>query len=348
MSPVEEETEIPSCWRVGVHTSIAGSLSQAAEKAHEIGCTAFQIFSTSPRMWKARPLGQEEISAMARLRRDYDLHPLVIHANYLLNLASPDAALRERSVAAFREELRRAAALGAQYLVLHPGSYRNATPEQGIRALARSIGEVMLGEAIRGEAMRDTPPDGLRLLIENTCGQGNTLGGSFAEIREILALLEGFPVDCCLDTAHCFAAGMNVATPEGLRKTLAEVDATVGLQRVKVIHANDSRSPLGSHRDWHEHIGRGGIGLEGFRRIVNHPSLQDKVFILETPVDKPGDDRRNLRMLQSLRFAGTSAARGPRRPRLQREARTSRGQERAARPQRGSTHERIRRAAGAR
>jgi len=269
---------------------------------------------------------------MTRLRREYGLHPLVIHANYLLNLASPDPALRERSIAAFREELGRASALGAQYLVLHPGSYRDGTPEQGIRTLARSI----------REAMQETPVGGVRLLIENTCGQGNTLGGSFAEIQEILALLEGLPVDCCLDTAHCFAAGMNVATPEGLRKALAEVDSTVGLQKVKVIHANDSRSPLGSHRDWHEHIGRGGIGREGFRRIVNDPGLRDKVFILETPVDKPGDDQRNLRMLQSLRSAGEGASRGRREPR------TVRGRERASRPQRGSTTERIRRAAGAR
>jgi endonuclease IV len=135
---------------------------------------------------------------------------------------------------------------------------------------------------------------------------------------------------------------MNVATPEGLRKALAEVDATVGLQRVKVIHANDSRSPLGSHRDWHEHIGRGGIGREGFRRIVNEPSLRDKVFILETPVDRAGDDRRNLRLLQSLRSSGNGAAR------RRSEVRTVRGREPAARPQRGSTPERIRRAAGAR
>jgi len=340
MSPVEEETEIASCWRVGVHTSIAGSLAQAAENAHKIGCTAFQIFSTSPRMWKARPLAPEDVSAMARLRREYGLHPLVIHANYLLNLASPDAALRQRSIAAFREELGRASALGAQYLVLHPGSYRDATPELGIRTLVRSI----------REAMQETPahsvrPNAVRLLIENMCGQGNTLGGSFAQIQEILALVEGLPVDCCLDTAHCYAAGMDIATPEGLRKTLAEVDAAIGLQRVKVIHANDSRSALGSHRDWHEHIGRGGIGREGFRRIVNDPGLRDKVFILETPVDKPGDDRRNLRTLRSLRSDADGAARSPR---LRSETRTFRGRERAARPQRGSTNERIRRAAGVR
>lgn len=250
-------------------------------------------------MWKARPLKQEEISAMARLRREHDLRPLVVHANYLLNLASPEPALRQRSVAAFREELARASALGAEYLVLHPGSCRNGTREQGIRTLACSI----------RQAMRETPPDGVRLLLENTCGQGNTLGGSFAEIRDTLALLEGLPVDCCLDTAHCFAAGMNLATPEGLRAALADVEATVGLRRVKLIHANDSRSPLGSHRDWHEHIGRGGIGREGFRRIVNDPALRDKAFILETPVEEPGDDQRNLRTIRSLRSTGSNVPR---------------------------------------
>src|SRR3990172_1953467 len=142
-SEVTTETEIPFQWRVGVHTSIAGSLDQAAEKAHEVGCSAFQIFSTNPRMWRSRELTAEEISAMARLRREFDLHPLVIHANYLLNLASSDPALRQRSVEAFREEMGRASALRAEYLVLHPGSFRGGSPEEGIRTLARSIREAM-------------------------------------------------------------------------------------------------------------------------------------------------------------------------------------------------------------
>ncbi|MGH9785683.1 MAG: deoxyribonuclease IV [Terriglobia bacterium] len=299
MNEAAKDTEIPSSWRVGVHASIAGSLDQSAAKAHAIGCTAFQIFSTNPRMWKSRELAAEEISAMARLRCGFDLRPLVVHANYLLNLASPDAALRQRSIEAFRDEIGRAVALGAEYLVLHPGSYRGGSPEEGIRTLARSI----------REAMRETPPDGVRLLIENTCGQGNILGGRWEELRDILALLDGLPADCCVDTAHCFAAGMDIASEQGLAAMLAELDATVGLRRVRVIHANDSRSALGSHRDWHEHIGRGGIGREGFRRIVNHPALRDKVFILETPIEKPGDDRRNLRMLRSLRSRKGSAAR---------------------------------------
>lgn len=298
VSEAAKETEIPSCWRLGVHTSIAGSLAQAAEKAHELGCTAFQIFSTNPRMWKSREPTAEELTAVARLRREYDLHPLVIHANYLLNIASPDRTLRQRSLDAFREEIGRAVALQAEYLVLHPGSYRESSVEEGIRTLAHSI----------REAMRKTPPERVRLLVENTCGQGNTLGGNFAELREILALLDGLPADCCIDTAHCFAAGMDIASAQGLEAMLAELDQTVGLERVKVIHTNDSRSPLGSHRDRHEHIGRGGIGREGFRRIVNHPALREKVFILETPIEKPGDDRRNLRTLRSLRAPGGDRA----------------------------------------
>ncbi len=300
---MKSDTDAAPCWRVGVHASIAGSIDQAAEKAHELGCTAFQIFSTNPRLWKSREPTGEEIAAMARLRRQYDLYPLVIHVNYLVNLASPEPSLRNRSLEAFQGEVRRAAVLGAEYLVLHPGSYRNSSPEQGIRTLTNSL----------REAWSEAPPDGVTLLVENTCGQGNVLGGTFAEVHDILALLDGIPADCCIDTAHCFAAGMDLASPEGLEAMVASLRETIGLDRVKLIHANDSRAPLGSHRDRHEHIGRGGIGRESFRRMVNHPALRDKVFILETPLEQPGDDRRNLRALRSLRReAGGSAQPRPR------------------------------------
>ena len=287
----KSEAEAFSKWRVGVHTSIAGSVTRAAERAHQIGCTSFQIFSSSPRMWRARDFAAEEISAFERLRASYDLSPLVIHTNYLVNLASPEPSLRQRSVEAFVGEIRRAEALGAEYLVLHPGSYRDSSKEQGIRTLAASL----------REAIRKAPTDKTTILMENMCGQGNVLGGSFAELRDILALLDGLPVECCLDTAHCFAAGMDIATAEGLAALLNSLDQTVGLHRVPVIHTNDSRSPLGSHRDRHEHIGKGGIGLEGFRRIVNHPALRNKVFILETPIESEGDDRKNLQAIRAVR-----------------------------------------------
>jgi deoxyribonuclease-4 len=215
----------------------------------------------------------------------------VIHTNYLVNMASPDPALRQRSLDAFIGEIRRAEALGAEYLVLHPGSCKDGSKEQGIRALAASI----------REAARKAPLEKSSILVENMCGQGNVLGGNFAELHDILALLDGVRVACCLDTAHCFAAGMDIASPEGLAAMLTSLDNTIGLQRVPVIHANDCRSPLGSHRDRHEHIGIGGIGREGFRRIVNHPALRDKVFILETPVETEGDERRNLTAIRSVR-----------------------------------------------
>ena len=287
----KSEAEAFSKWRVGVHTSIAGSVTQAAERAHQIGCTSFQIFSSSPRMWRARNFAAEEISAFERLRASYELSPLVIHTNYLVNLASPDPSLRQRSVEAFVGEIRRAEALGAEYLVLHPGSCRDSSKEQGIRTLAASF----------RKAVRTAPPDKTTILVENMCGQGNVLGASFAELRDILALLDGLPVECCLDTAHCFAAGMDIATAEGLAALLNSLDQTVGLHRVPVIHTNDCRSPLGSHRDRHEHIGKGGIGLEGFRRIVNHPALRNKVFILETPIESEGDDRKNLQAIRAVR-----------------------------------------------
>ena len=287
------ETEAFPKWRVGVHTSIAGSVEQAAERAHQIGCTSFQIFSSSPRMWRARDFSAAELAAFARVRASYDLSPVVIHTNYLVNLASPDETLRRRSLEAFVGEIRRAEALGAQYLVLHPGSCRDGSKEQGIRDLAASV----------REAARTASLDRTTILIENMCGQGNVLCGNFEELRDVLALLDGVNVACCIDTAHCFAAGMDISTEQGLTAMLTSLGRTVGLGRVAVIHTNDCRSALGSHRDRHEQIGRGGIGLEGFRRIVNHPALRDKVFILETPIEEEGDDRRNMEAVRSVREA---------------------------------------------
>ncbi len=151
------------------------------------------------------------------------------------------------------------------------------------------------------EAVRDERLGTLSILLENTCGHGSTLGGSFSQLQDMLAMLDGLPVGCCLDTAHCFQAGMDISSPEGLQIMVGSLEQTVGLDRVKVGHTNDSRTPLGSRHDRHEHIGQGGIGLDGFRRIVNHPALREKAFILETPLEAPGDDARNLEVIRSLR-----------------------------------------------
>ncbi|MGH2372604.1 MAG: deoxyribonuclease IV, partial [bacterium] len=276
--------------RIGIHTSIAGALSNAVERAYRLGCNTFQIFSSSPRQWKQSRVDLVEARRFAQLREKYDLYPLVIHDNYLINLASWDPVIRSKSVEAFRAELERAVALGAEYLVTHPGSATNGDRKQ---ALVNFI--TGLEEAGRGRMWGR-----LRVLIENTAGGGGALGSDFEELRAILELAQGAPLGCCIDTAHCYQAGFDVSTAKGLEDMLARLDKAVGLARVYVVHTNDSRTALGSHADRHEHIGKGGIGLEGFRRILNHPGLRDKAFILETPIENDGDDLRNLETVRRL------------------------------------------------
>ena len=262
-------------------------------RAHELGANTFQIFSASPRMWRASPPSTEDAARMLAVREKYDLTPLVIHDNYLINLAAADPENRRKSIGAFRGELERAVRIGAEYLVAHPGSYKDQDLESGIRTLVASL----------AEAARGISSQRLTLLLENTAGQGATIGSRLEELREIrsgAASLVEFEIGYCLDTCHLLAAGFNVATQAGLAATVRQADEVLGLNRVPVIHTNDSKTPLGSRRDRHENIGDGYIGLEGFRRILNHPKLRSKAFILETPVDNPGDDRRNLDKLKSL------------------------------------------------
>jgi len=279
--------------RIGIHTSIAGSLAQAAERAAALGANTFQIFSASPRMWRQKALAPGEAGALKEARRRLDLTPLVVHDSYLINLAAGEEALRRKSVAAFREELRRSMKAGAEYLVLHPGSYKGQTLEQGLRRVAQSLIEASEGLQSRR----------LVLLLENTAGSGSAIGSRFeelAELRERTGKQTGFRTGFCLDTAHCLAAGYDVASEAGLEETLREAERVLGLGNVPVIHTNDSKTPLGSRVDRHEHIGRGHIGLQGFRRILRHPKLRDKAFLLETPLEKEGDDRRNLERLKRL------------------------------------------------
>jgi deoxyribonuclease-4 len=263
--------------RIGIHTSIARSLAGAAEKAASLGCNAFQIFSSSPRMWRASRLDAAEVRRFRDACERHVLHPLVIHTNYLVNLAAADSFVRDRSIAAFRGELERALALGAGYLVLHPGSYRGQTIERALRTFARAIARSARGLRLGG----------LQILLENTAGGGFTIGRTPEELLELGRLVD-LPVAFCLDTAHCFQAGLSFP---------ALLDA---LADVPVIHTNDSRTAFGSRIDRHEHIGKGGIGRPGFRALLGGPRLRDKTLILETPVERPGDDRRNVRALRSL------------------------------------------------
>lgn len=286
--------------RIGVHTSIAGALENAAHRAHEIGCDAFQIFSANPRGWRAASPPEGACNKFREARAGHGLTPLAIHANYLINLAAPDGVIRAMSVAAFRSELQRAAALGADYVVLHPGSARNGGRAKAVKRFRES----MLRSA-RGLAL-----DGVTVLLENTAGQGDVLGTSFDELSELLTGIAGeIPAGLCIDTAHLFAAGFAIHTARGLNQTMGQLDVAVGLDKVRLIHANDSKTAFGSHCDRHAHIGEGHIGLDAFRRIVRHPRLRQITFICETPVDQPGDDARNIDMIRKLAGKGEVGSR---------------------------------------
>ena len=282
--------------RVGVHTSIAGAMENAAHHAHKIGCDTFQIFSANPRGWRTLDPAPEECERFRAAREKYRLAPLAIHDNYLINMASGDSAIRKKSIAAFRGELERAVALGADYLVTHPGSAKESNPGAAIARCVESLKQAAKGMKL----------DSLMILIENTAGQGSAIGRTFEELAEIAAGAgRELPVGACIDTAHTFEAGYPIHTVEGLRETIKRLDQTVGLVNIRIIHANDSKTDFGSHADRHQHIGRGKIGREAFGRIVRHPKLRSIPFICETPIDRPGDDKRNLRMMRTL--AGVKA-----------------------------------------
>lgn len=308
--------------RIGIHTSIAGDIASALDLAHGLGANALQIFSASPRMW-TRGIGrlpEADTQRFRARRRELGLGPLVVHANYLINLASPNPVLRARSVQAFHQEIVRALALGADYLVAHPGSGRDGSRESAIAAIAQG-----LRHAARGLKL-----GALQILLENTAGQGSSIGSRFEELKAILDACPDLPLGVCIDTAHTFAAGWNIRTPEGLEKALRDVDRTVGLDRVPVVHVNDSKAPLASRVDRHQHIGKGKIGLEAFERILTHPLLAGRAFILETPIDKPGDDRRNVAALWKLvgvevKATGSRDGMKPRRKKGSKGARATKG-----------------------
>ncbi len=279
--------------RIGIHTSTAGGAQNAAERAYRLGCSAFQIFSSSPRQWAPYRLTNSQCDAMNRLRSNYDLKPLVIHANYLVNLAGGNSEFHRKSIAAFRGEIERALALCADYLVVHPGSFRGTTREEGLAKVAASIAEAAGGHDLRR--------GGLTILIENTAGAEFSLGGSFEQVAALVGVLRDIvPAAACIDTCHTHVAGYDIVTEEGYALTLEHLDRTVGLKNVPVWHCNDAKAARGSHLDRHQHFGQGTIGLEPFRRLLNDPRLAHCAFIAETPIDNPGDDLRNVEMLKSL------------------------------------------------
>jgi deoxyribonuclease IV len=276
--------------RIGLHTGIAGGLQNALLKARSLGADAVQIFSRNPRGWKARPLAEEEVETFKRVRAETEVSPVVIHANYLINLAAADAVIREKSVASFREEVERGLQLGADYLVVHPGSARGACESDALRTCAES-----LNAACDGLALGD-----FRILLENTAGQGECIGHRFEHLREIAEGCPGLDLGVCLDTAHAFTAGYDLRAEDGLSAALAALDAQVGLGRVRAVHFNDSKADYNSRVDRHWHLGLGHIGAEALRRVARDPRLSHAAFILETPVDELADDARNLEVLRSF------------------------------------------------
>ena len=296
--------------RIGIHTSTAGGVETAAERAYRLGCSTFQVFSSSPRQWKPYGLAPSQCEVMNSLRAKYDLKPLVIHANYLVNLAGGNEEFHRKSVEAFRGEVERALALCAEYLVLHPGSFRGSSREEGLAKVAASI-----TEATRG---LDLQHGGLTILIENTAGAEFSLGSSFEHVAALVGVLrERIPVAACIDTCHTHVAGYDIVSEEGYEATFAHLEETVGLKNVPVWHCNDAKAARGSKLDRHQHIGKGTIGLEPFRRLLNDPRLKRCAFIAETPIDEPGDDRRNVEALKALVEVKKTPARGKadRRPR---------------------------------
>lgn len=265
----------------------------AAERAYRLGANTFQIFSSSPRQWQPYSLAPSQCDALRGLRSKYGIGPMAIHSSYLVNLASATAEFHRKSVAAFRGELQRALALCAEYLVLHPGSFRGRSREEGLELVARSIAEAAQGLELEKA--------NLHVLIENTAGSEFSLGGSFDQVAHLLEYLRPVcPVGACIDTCHTHVSGYDIVSESGWHETMQKLDETIGLRNVKVWHCNDAKDARGSRRDRHEHVGKGTIGLDAFRRLLNDERTVHAAFIAETPIEEPGDDLRNIETLKSL------------------------------------------------
>jgi deoxyribonuclease IV len=287
--------------RLGAHLSIAGGLPRAVDRAQASRCETLQIFTKSAGQWRARPLPSEEIARFRARVDETGIHPVVAHNSYLINVAAAAPALRAQSIAALGEELDRAEALGLDGLVMHPGSYTRGTEAEGLALIA---------EALR-ELLRARPRARTKVLLEHTAGQGTNLGHRFEHLAAIIDRLSGSPrVGVCLDTCHLLSAGYDITSKAGYETTFRDFDRIVGVDRIAVFHLNDSKKPCGSRVDRHEHIGKGCLGLEPFRRLLNDPRFARLPMLLETPKLDTSESRRrsdidpwdarNLRTLRKL------------------------------------------------
>ncbi len=276
--------------KIGFHAPIKGGVHNALIVARDTGCDTVQLFSRNPRGWLAKPLTLADVLLFRKTRRLTKISPVLIHCNYLVNLAAADAAILEKSRISFREEIERAMLLGVDYLVVHPGSARGSCEADGITKCAESL----------KIACKRLKLGSLRILLENTAGQGDCIGHRFEHLREIMNACPKLPLGVCFDTAHAFTAGYDIREEDGLEVLIDKLQRTVGTRKVRAIHFNDSRAAYNSRVDRHWHIGEGHIGRDALRRVARHPKLRHAAFILETPYDDPRADLQNLETLRSF------------------------------------------------
>lgn len=276
--------------KLGLHVSISGTLDNAPDNARELSCDTFQMFTRNPRGWKFSRLADQEVQEFRKKTREFSLSPVVTHMPYLPNLASPKKAIYNKSVKSLTAELDRCGILGIPYVVTHLGSHLGKGADIGLVNLVSAINFAL-----------DQNNNDVMLLLENTAGTKNSMGSTFEEIRRIVDGVEDKQrVGICLDTAHVFAAGYDIRTPDGVDQTLMKFESTLGLERLKVIHLNDSKGELGCGRDRHEHIGLGYIGEEGFKALFKHEATRALPFILETPIDDSRDAAGDMKKARTL------------------------------------------------
>jgi deoxyribonuclease IV len=276
--------------RFGFHISIAGGFSRIVGRAEARGCETIQFFSRNPRGWKYSPLNKKEVEEFRSSILSSNLSPVFLHMPYLPNIASSESKFYKRSIRSIATDLQRAEHLGAQYLISHIGHRLEASEDQAIEAVSQGIDQAF--EKVKNAVI---------LLLENTAGQGTEIGYTFAQIKKIIdGVHDHERMGVCLDTAHSFEAGYNLSHKDGIERTLENFDQTLGLKRLHLLHLNDSKTPLGSRKDRHWHIGEGHIGLEGFRYIVNHPILNHLPGIMETPRKDTVEDLKNMKVIRSL------------------------------------------------
>lgn len=265
---------------------------ESVRRCAEIGVEAIQIFAANPNAWRTAAVKPSAAADFRAVVRELDLRPIVIHTPYLLNLASPDPDLWGKSAAALADNMHRGEVMGADFVVTHIGSHKGSGHEQGIEQVCRSV----TGVLEQSEA-------GVTLLLENSAGAGNSVGSRFEDLRLILDCMDGYldRLGICLDTAHLYGAGYDLSTPEAVDCTFSDFDRLVGYAHLRLLHTNDTRVDLGSHRDRHANIGTGNIGIAGFQAIVNYPPLHDLAAIIETPARAIADDQHDIQILKDLR-----------------------------------------------